>query len=281
MHRFMTLITTLFLLTTISSAWTPIKRTVITTERGERIVCTIVKETGNYFVIDDRGYQRHVLKRDIKSVERGVIINPEPLPRRKFVQASGGIGLTGQDISPLHGSLQASAAIGITDMLSMGLGVDHSRAWSRNPKYYNDKLFRGPINMTGVHLMAIWDYAEWKVRPMFSVGVGAYLLSHTVPSSTIAQANTPVEDFLVVPGVNELTGISTKIDPGFGAQMSAGAMYPLTNRLWLTGSLHGMMVRSEFERTKSYTTIDPATAQHALILYDIQALVGLRFDLQP
>jgi hypothetical protein len=164
-------------------------------------------------------------------------------------------------------------------MLSMGVGIKHAYSWAENPHYYNDKLFRGPLSWTGVSLTALWDYDEWDTRPTFECGVGVYLLNHSIPASTLAVANTPVEDILVVPGINELVGISTDISTGFGAHMGIGAARKLTKNIWLTGGIQGTMIRSEFTRTSTYSDIDAREAQHALIIFDIKALVGLRYEL--
>ncbi len=226
---------------------------------GEEIVCEIIEERADHFVIDHDGYRRYLLKDNVRRVDRVVRVpdNPSPL-YHPSVTVLGGLyaNLDEQDMD-LRG-VRAAYTHPVHPNVALELGLHYTDATIHDDK--GSKLLPGDASWYGGTISALWNTEVRGTYAFLETGVGYFGIDHTM---------TPGEDSFLL-AFYRLDGIipegqdgAYRQDPenAVGLLFGAGLCVPLTRRLVAEGRLTVFVLDSKNRGIFSWEPI-PGDAQY-------------------
>lgn len=234
-------------------AWTGTHAAIITTVSGERIVCEIVEERPEYYVINHEGYRRYLLKELIRSIEQDppVIRDPNPM-RHHSVGIIGGyyrnVQSQNQELTGLRVSYTYpfSKHVAIEANVHYGVGTVKDRAGS--------KLLPGDMWWRGGSLGALWNT---RIGPTFwfvESSLGYFAIDHTLNPTA---KNTQLAVYRALKIVPDGRTGDFKQDPenGFGLVFGGGFMYPIFKHLAIETRATMIMIDSRMRDVITYEPI--------------------------
>jgi len=254
----------------------PAQGAVIITTTGERIVCKIVQETATYFVIDHEGYRRYLLKSQVRSLDRAATGDDGVRRARQSLEVLGGYQVYGnrqeRGLSGLR--LAYGRPLGRYMVLEGNLHVGRSTVAS---KHEQDGLFSGPLQWTGATVGAAWEMRSQRVRPLVDVGVGYFLMRHSVTAAEVEFMRQNVIEIVLPDSTTEkLTDYSEPMGGGLGVTMGAGIRIGLSQRLGLVMRTSLLVISTEFQRRWYYEKADlTMNSPEGITLRMLQSHVGL------
>ncbi len=263
-------------------AWAGAEAAVIITVTGERIVCEIVEEHDEYFIIDHMGYRRYILKDQVREVDRSerIDIDLNPLRARSLGVFSGYYHSLEKQDQDLAG-LRVSYAHGVSKHVALEANYHYGRG--RINDQMGSKLFPGDMTWHGGTLGMLWNTKVWGAYAFVETGAGYIEFSHELDDDQRDLWSKYYSAIYAPPGV--FGDFDQDPRGGLAIVVGAGAMYPITRWLILETRASMMFIDGQGRDRITYPPVpdDPfyASGEHVntyeLFQQMAQFSVGLRF----
>ncbi|HDS74197.1 MAG TPA: hypothetical protein ENN56_01520 [Firmicutes bacterium] len=243
---------TLFAMIAVLFVWTGTQAAIITTVSGERIVCEIIEERPEYYIIDHDGYRRYLLKELIRSVELDppVVRDPNPM-RHHSLGVIGGYYRNVQSQSQELAGVRVSYAFPFSEHVAIEANA-HFGAGTVNESA-GSKLDPGDMLWSGGSLGALWNT---RIGPTFwfvESSLGYFVIDHTIDPAAKSKRLIVNRALEIIPA-GQTGDFEQNPDNGFGLVFGGGFMYPIFRHLAVETRATIIMIDS---RMRDVVTYDP------------------------
>jgi hypothetical protein len=248
---------------------------VITMSSGETIVCTVVKEEPTYLIVDHDGYERNVLKSQMRSIDRDAI-SLTRVTRQSAIELTGGgtLGLGSAGAGMWSADLMYHREVTENLAVTAGLHIGRSRTTSEPDPF---TMLPGTLEWNAVSLgiAFVLPSIAFNIQPMIGMGGGYYQLGHEVDVAEVVK----LQDFFL--GLEDtLVAYSEPVNNAYGVWIRSGFLIPMPRGVSLSIGGSYAVIPTAFFRSRTYEGFDhPAQDRHSLFVKIAQFNIGVRLPL--
>jgi hypothetical protein len=248
---------------------------VITMSSGETIVCTVVKEEPTYLVVDHDGYERNVVKSQIRSIDRDAV-SLTSVTRESSIELTGGgtFGIGSADAGLWSADLMYHREVTENLAVTAGLHIGRSRTTSEPDPF---SMLPGTLDWNAVSLgiAFVLPSIAFDIQPTIGMGGGYYQLGHKVDVAEVVK----LQDFFLGLG-DTLVAYREPVNNSYGVWLRSGFLIPMPRGVSLSISGSYAVIPTAFFRSRTYEGFDhPAQDRHSLFVKIVQFNIGVRIPL--